>query len=132
MTPDGQVITKDPEFPDMPALPELYEQIHGKAPSGQQWETVKWLRLASPRMAVAAPGADPEGVAALREGFVKAQQDPEFIATFKKRFGTQWIFYSGADGKRVFEKIKNADPSLVKYMKAKYFTIKGGKRGKRK
>ena len=46
MTPDGLVITQDPAFPDMPALSELYEQIHGKAPSGPQWETVKW---AAPR-----------------------------------------------------------------------------------
>lgn len=127
VNPDGSVVKKDPEFPDMPALAELYEQIHGKAPSGVKWESIKWLRMAAPRMAVAAPGTNPEAVAALREGFVKAQQDPEFIAVFAKRFGTKWTFFSGSEGAKVFSRIKDADPAVVKHLKATYFSVPGGK-----
>lgn len=132
LTPSGNVITKDPEFPDMPALSELYEQINGKAPSGTLWEAVKWLRSASPRMAVATPGTDKQAVADLRKGFIAAQQDPEFIAAHQKRFGTKWIYFSGEQGSGVFDKIKNADPAVVKLLSTKYFARKkkGGKKRK--
>ena len=122
LTPDGQVIDNDPEFPDMPSLAGLYKQIHGKAPSGVKWEAVKWVRSAAVRMAVAAPGTNKEAVAALRQGFMKAQNDSQFKAEFKKRFGTQWIVYSGEQAAGVFDSIRQAKPEVVNHLKARFYS----------
>ncbi|MBT7953651.1 MAG: hypothetical protein HN731_00545 [Rhodospirillaceae bacterium] len=133
LTPKGDVITQDPELPDMPALSELYKELNGKEPSGTLWEGIKWLRMASPRMAVAAPGTNKQAVADLRKGFIAAQKDPEFIAAHEKRFGSKWIYFSGEEGAGVFNKIKNADPAVVKLLSTKYFVSKAkGKKGKKK
>ncbi|MCY4551209.1 MAG: hypothetical protein OXC28_22900 [Defluviicoccus sp.] len=128
LTSKGELVVPDPDFPDMPALSELYKTLHGNPPSGSQWEAILWLKQASARMAAAAPGTNKEAVSALRKGFIAAQKDPEFIAAHQKRFGTKWTYFSGEDGANVFNKIKNADPAVVKLLSTKYFTAKGKKR----
>lgn len=36
---DGQV-KRDPNFPDLPTMEEVYEMFHGTAPSGPQWDAI--------------------------------------------------------------------------------------------
>lgn len=124
-TVDGDVLDNDPDFPDMPSFSEVYKEVKGEAPGGIEWDALEWLRLASARMAVAPPGTDPEAVAALRAGFIAAQQDPEFIASHEKLFGLKWIYYSGEDGAGVFTNVKDADPKLIEFLKANYFDLQG-------
>ncbi|WP_457972965.1 Bug family tripartite tricarboxylate transporter substrate binding protein [Arthrobacter sp. D1-17] len=38
----GEVV-RDPNFPDVPTVPEAYEQLHGKKPTGQKFEAYKTL-----------------------------------------------------------------------------------------
>jgi hypothetical protein len=38
-------IIRDPAVPDLPTVPELYEKLKGKKPSGRFWETYKILCL---------------------------------------------------------------------------------------
>lgn len=40
LQPDGS-IGRDPTFPDLPSFPEVYEAVHGEAPSGPAWEAWK-------------------------------------------------------------------------------------------
>ena len=40
---ESGAIVRDPNFPDLPSWPEAYETIHGKAPSGPEYEA--WLSL---------------------------------------------------------------------------------------
>ncbi|WP_245154041.1 hypothetical protein [Jeotgalibacillus proteolyticus] len=37
---NGEVV-RDPQFPDIPTVKEVYEEIHGVEPSGRVWETYK-------------------------------------------------------------------------------------------
>ncbi len=37
---DGNIV-RDPTFPDLPSFPEVYEQVHGKKPSGEAWKAWK-------------------------------------------------------------------------------------------
>ncbi|WP_158738038.1 hypothetical protein [Alteribacillus sp. YIM 98480] len=37
---NGEVV-RDPQFPNLPTIKEAYEEIHGKKPQGQAWETYK-------------------------------------------------------------------------------------------
>ena len=78
---DGRV-NKSPHLPELLALPELYEKINGRLPSGVDWETMSWLtRLFSDMAYIGfAPTKTPEApLAALRKGFADAMADPEFI-----------------------------------------------------
>ena len=34
-------IIRDPAVPDLPTVPEVYEKLKGKKPSGRFWETYK-------------------------------------------------------------------------------------------
>lgn len=36
-------VTRDPNFPDVPTVPEAYETLHGKKPSGEKYEAYKTL-----------------------------------------------------------------------------------------
>ena len=36
-------MVREPAVPDIPTLPEIYEQIHGKKSSGKTWEAYKLL-----------------------------------------------------------------------------------------
>lgn len=38
---DGGNIVRDPAVPDLPTVPEVYEKIKGKKPSGRFWDTYK-------------------------------------------------------------------------------------------
>lgn len=38
---DGGNIVRDPAVPDLPTVPEVYEKIKGKKPSGKFWDTYK-------------------------------------------------------------------------------------------
>jgi len=40
--PDGNIV-RDPLFPNMPHPGEVYEALNGAAPSGSQWEAIKYL-----------------------------------------------------------------------------------------
>jgi hypothetical protein len=38
---DSGNIVRDPAVPDLPTVPEVYEKLKGKKPSGRFWETYK-------------------------------------------------------------------------------------------
>lgn len=77
---NGDVI-RDPAFPDLPSIKEVYEEIHGEEPSGIEWDAYKvalgagfsvqkvlWLHDDAPQDAVDALTASAKVVA----------EDPEF------------------------------------------------------
>lgn len=39
----GDRLVRDPAYPDLPTVAEVYEQIHGKPPAGPMWEAYKKL-----------------------------------------------------------------------------------------
>jgi tripartite-type tricarboxylate transporter receptor subunit TctC len=42
----GGELVRDPAFPDLPTIHEVYEELHGDAPSGDAWEAYKTLAAA--------------------------------------------------------------------------------------
>lgn len=40
---EGGEIVRDPEFPDLPSIKEVHEEMYGEAPSGPEWEAYKSL-----------------------------------------------------------------------------------------
>lgn len=78
-----------PFAPDVPSVSELYERIHGSAPSGIEWNTYRWLRsnvhATSPAM-IAPPGTPEAHIQILREAFQATWTD----ANFRKKWQSQF------------------------------------------
>ena len=112
---DGH-INKSPHLPDLLALPELYEKINGRRPSGVDWETMSWLtRLFSDMAYIGfAPAKTPEpAVAALRKAFDGAMADPEFIAKSIAQNGVPYEPVSVDKARAVFLSLSEVKPEVL-------------------
>jgi tripartite-type tricarboxylate transporter receptor subunit TctC len=86
---DGNVV-RDPLFPDSPHVGEVYEAVNGSAPSGPQWESVKYLInmiiMANKGLFLPADASDD-----VRQTYAAAMDtifaDEEFKEATKKTFG---------------------------------------------
>ena len=79
--PDGNPV-RDPAAPDIITAPELYEQLHGRKPSGPAWEAYKVVAnlVQNTRGTIWVHSDAPEEArAALRQGVDAMVQDPAFI-----------------------------------------------------
>jgi tripartite-type tricarboxylate transporter receptor subunit TctC len=83
---NGDVI-RDPAFPDLPSVKEVYKEIHGKDPSGIEWDAYKvflgagfsvqkvlWLHSDAPQEAVDALAKAGQGIASDAEFNEKAEE----------------------------------------------------------
>jgi tripartite-type tricarboxylate transporter receptor subunit TctC len=87
---DGKGIGRDPAFPDLPNFIEAYKIVHGKDPSGPQFEA--WKTFFSGGVTTAKglilPGGTPADILAAYDGAIKALvEDPEFQAAAKAELG---------------------------------------------
>jgi len=84
---NGDVI-RDPAFPDLPSVKEVYQEIHGQDPAGIQWEAYKvflgagfsvqkvlWLHSDAPQEAVDALVKASEGIAKNEEFKERAAEE---------------------------------------------------------
>lgn len=76
----GEVV-RDPNFPDVPTVPEAYEQLHGKKPTGEKFEAYKTLLglTYTYQKGLWVPKETPDkAVTLLRESSEKLGADQEF------------------------------------------------------
>jgi len=76
----GQIV-RDPNFPDLPTVVEVYEQLHGEAPSGEAFEGYRSLLALTYtwQKAMWVPDDTPDAaVQTLRRSAHEMAQDPEF------------------------------------------------------
>jgi len=111
MTPEGKVV-RSPGT-DVPTLAEVYQEIHGKAPSGPIWEAYK---LTGPitrtlnRYVVLPPGVPQERLELLRQAFQKLYSDPEFIKDWEKIFGLKLDFIPGDGADKIVKSLLEPSP----------------------
>ena len=106
---------------DIPAFPDLYKQVHGKPPSGPQWDALNWIvQQVSDLMYVglAPPGTPPAALAALRKGFEGAINDPDFIAQSIKTNGLPFQFVPVDKGNAVFKALASVSPEVLATVRA--------------
>jgi tripartite-type tricarboxylate transporter receptor subunit TctC len=117
---DGR-FERNKQITEMPAFPDLYKEVHGKMPSGPEWDALNWLVQMFGDMAfagLAPPGSPPEALAALRKGFEAAINDPEFVALAVKRNGLPYEFVSLARGKATIKSLADVTPQVLKTVQA--------------
>ena len=115
---DGNVV-RDPTFPDLPSFKEVYEQVHGKAPSGEAWDAWKAFFTAgfpAQKMVFLPKGTPQEIINAYSAAFNKVITAPDFAAKSRKRLGV----YPQLTGKGAEAKLKiatNVDPAAKAWVK---------------
>jgi tripartite-type tricarboxylate transporter receptor subunit TctC len=117
--PDG-TMGKSPDYPELNSFTEIYTQIHGKAPTGIKYETLKAANMASQnlsRVALLPPNSPKEALLALRQAFTALSKDEEFIGEAKKVMRFQPRFDVGEDGERLREKVLGAPPEVVDFVR---------------
>lgn len=111
VTPKGKVV-RSPGT-DIPTFAEVYQQIHGRPPSGPAWEAYK---LAGPtirtlnRSLVVPPGVSGDRVRQLRTAFDKLYQDPGYRKEWEKVFGLKLDYVNGGDADSVTKKLLGPSP----------------------
>jgi len=80
LSDDGQ-LRQNEMVPDVPSLPDLYETLHGKPPSGIVWDSIMVLLELDQSMQhvfLGPPGMDTAAAETFREGVRKAMASPAF------------------------------------------------------
>lgn len=101
---------------EMPAFPDLYQQIHGKLPSGPQWDAFNWLIEQFGDLAFAMfapPGTPPPALEALRKGYAAAMADPDLVAHAIKTTGLPYDPVSAEKGKAVLAGLSGVSPAIL-------------------
>lgn len=87
---DGTIARSATVKGDVPTLHEVYKSVHGKEPSGPNWEAWRAIGLGISnltRTLVLPPGIAGAKVAELREAVGKMSKDPGFIKDWERVFG---------------------------------------------
>jgi hypothetical protein len=90
---DGEFI-RDPVFPDIPHVGEVYEAIHGEPPSGPDWEALKGLTAQFNFFKIFYYHNDvpDEMIAAWRQAAIEIANDPEFLEVARPEIGDYpWV-----------------------------------------
>ncbi len=83
-------IVRDPTFPDLPSFPEVYEMVHGEAPSGPAWDAWRAFFAAgfgAQKFVMLPSETDAEIVQAYREAFQALVDDPDAMEAVRGRLG---------------------------------------------
>ena len=76
-------LVRDPNFPDLPTIEEAYEIVHGKKPSGIEWDAFMAFLISgfpAQKLLVLPKGTSDELVEAYRAAVREMLKDPEYIA----------------------------------------------------
>ena len=105
---------------EMPAFPDLYKDIFGKAPSGPQWDALNWLSNQVGELtfiAFAPPGTAPEAVSDLRAAYEKASSDPDFTSESMKQNNIPYSFVGLDRGAAILRSLADVSPAVLQTMK---------------
>lgn len=86
---DGEM-QRDPTFPDLPTLDEVYEMIHGEPPEGDAYDAYRAFNIAgfaAQKMVFLPEGTDEEIVEAYRQAFRDIFEDPEYQESVEEVLG---------------------------------------------
>jgi len=114
--PDGK-FERNKSITDVPSFPDLYQEIHGKPPSGESWEALNWLTTQTSELAYAAfaPRGTPASVlSVLRSAFERAAANPDFI---EKSIAANGVPYGPVDverGRAIISSLAHVSPTVIK------------------
>jgi hypothetical protein len=118
--PDGE-FEKNKLIADVPAFPDLYRELYGKVPAGENWDALNWLTTQTSGLAYAAfapRGTPPNALSALRSAFDRAAGDPDFI---ENSIAANGVPYSPVDverGRAIIRSLAGVSPGVLTALRA--------------
>lgn len=112
-------LARDPNFPDIPHIQEAYELVHGKKPSGIEWEAFRAFLIsgfAAQRLLVLPKGTSDEVLEAYRSAARKLFADPEYIQTRAKVIG-EYEQVTDAEAERLYKAATNITPEAKAWVR---------------
>lgn len=101
---------------EMPAYPDLYKEIHGKLPSGPEWDALNWLTQVFGDLAFgmfAPPGTPAPALEALRKGYAAALADPGLVEHAVKTTGLPYEVVPAEKGRAVLASLSTVNPDVL-------------------
>ena len=99
----------------------VYARAKGAAPSGEIWEMFKWFENISNTISLSMwlpERAPDQALEALRDGWNRVVDDPEFRAEYRTRFGDEPIIWaSEEDKKSALDALRNAPDNYIAHIR---------------
>jgi tripartite-type tricarboxylate transporter receptor subunit TctC len=112
-------VARDPTFPDLPHFVEAYEMMHGRRPSGVEYNAYLAFfgsGFAAQKPAMLPPRTPPEIVAAYRRAFEQAVADPELQAKKGEVLG-DYVQAVGDNIQRLYEVATTIAPDAREWVR---------------
>lgn len=125
---------KNPLISGIPTYREFYEQVHGKKPSGELWDTyrvVNSVAEVATHNLFGPPEMPDAATAALRKGFVATLNDPSYIKQAVKIASYAHEAVDLGEARSLIGKVKAVDPNVYVVLK-RYANPERKKRAKKK
>jgi tripartite-type tricarboxylate transporter receptor subunit TctC len=109
---NGNVV-RDEIFPDLPTVPEVYEQIHGKPAEGPILEAYKTLIAATNQFGTAVwvhQDAPPAIIQAWKDAAIAMNDDPKFWDEGGRKAVGSYDLVTGDAVTKAFEGVRNPNP----------------------
>jgi tripartite-type tricarboxylate transporter receptor subunit TctC len=116
---DGN-LQRDPTFPDIPHFAEVYETVHGAAPSGTAWNAWRAFHTAgfAAQKIIFLPGGTPDDIVQAWHDAARAViSDPEFVAAAKEELG-EYVQVTPPGADRLVEIAIDIDPEAKDWVKS--------------
>lgn len=114
----GQVV-RDPVFPELPTVKEVYNTCFGEDPAGVEWEVYKATLTAGftiQKMMWVHSDAPEEAITELRNAAAAAVEDPEFKEASKNLIG-DYDFFVGHEAQVTFAAASSLTPDEINWLK---------------
>lgn len=101
---DGN-LARDPNFPELPHFEEAYQIVHGKKPSGVEWDAMRAFLIAgfpAQKLLLLPKGTPDDIVEAYRVGVRGMIKDPEYLAKRDQTIG-EYEQVTDAPGEKLFQ-----------------------------
>lgn len=111
---DGNYV-RPSALPNLPSFIEVYREVHGKDPSGTNWELLKFMTSLlgqAGHLISAPPSTNAEALSALRAGISEAFKDKTFIKAAKDKLGFDLIYVPPKKVEKIMANLKNMKPEI--------------------
>ena len=111
-------VQRDPTFPDLPTLEELYEQLYGKPPAGPEYDAYRVFSSAgfAAQKLLVLPGDTP---AEIRETWLEAiralRRDPDYLARAPEILGAYQTLV-GDEAEKLARSVTEIDPATRRFV----------------
>lgn len=115
-----QVTVREPMFPEVPTVEELYREWNGSAPSGPAWDAFVLATSIAGDMGHAAwlqEDAPAEAVEVLRSTIAGFTTDPEYIARHEAELGAPADPTVGPELKALTDRLASVDPNTMEWIR---------------